>query len=159
MKAIARLSDGSISIIGSNVAPDTIHAPEGSVLVEFSPEDETTLTTAGRCRWVFDDVDHPEVGHLEGYEPNPPVPQVLTAYQARTAFRLTPYGNGTLFDAVATLIAGLDDSPKSILIKEAWDKATEYHRDSATIVTLAAALGLTSEQVDEVFREGDKWKA
>lgn len=71
-----------------------------------------------------------------------PVPEVITRYQAREALR-----RQSLLSTVTALVGG---SSEEIQLK--WSETTEWRRDNATLITLATALGLTSEQIDDLFR-------
>lgn len=75
--------------------------------------------------------------------PVPTVPQVVSRFQARAALHLAG-----LLDDVETLMAS-PDTP--ILAKLAWADAQEFKRNSPTVQTMAAAIGLTEAQIDELF--------
>lgn len=74
--------------------------------------------------------------------PAPPVPELVSAFQARAALLAA----GLLDDAEAAVLAvgGQTDI--------AWEYAVEFRRDSPTIATLGAQLGLTAAQIDDLFR-------
>lgn len=74
---------------------------------------------------------------------------VCSPRQARVAMRQTPYGNGTLLQAVEAAIYGSND-PALII---AWDFATEWRRDDPHISQIGAALGLSSDDIDKLFAE------
>jgi hypothetical protein len=76
---------------------------------------------------------------------DPPVyvPQVVSRFQAKAA--LLSEG---LLDQVEAIIA---DPATDAMTKLAWDEAVQFQRNSPTIATLAAALGLTDQQVDDLF--------
>ena len=71
----------------------------------------------------------------------PSVPFSVTPFQAKAAL----FAAG-LLPAVEAAIAA---APK--VAQLAWSDATEFTRDSPTIATMAAALGLTDAQVDALF--------
>lgn len=76
--------------------------------------------------------------------PSPaPVPRTVSRFQARAALHLS----GHLVAAEAAVAASTDP-----LVQMAWDEAIEFRRTSPTIVSLAAAIGLTDQQVDDLFR-------
>ena len=76
-------------------------------------------------------------------EPAPdPIPAVISPYQAHMAL----LDAGLLADAELAVAAF---GPAAII---AWDKATEWRRDSPTIAAIAEALDLTLGQVDDLFR-------
>ncbi|MGB3069286.1 MAG: hypothetical protein WBC18_12095, partial [Ottowia sp.] len=80
-------------------------------------------------------------------EPEPPsVPQVVTRRQARRALAL-----GGLLDLVQPAIEAIPDPTQRALAQIDWDDATDFRRDDATLLMLAAALGLTEEQLDDLF--------
>ena len=70
------------------------------------------------------------------------VPTVVSMAQARRA--LTDAGLITAIDAA---VANAD--PATVI---GWEHATELHRSSPTLLALASQLGLTSEQIDDLFR-------
>ncbi|MCB5411772.1 hypothetical protein [Pseudogemmobacter faecipullorum] len=80
---------------------------------------------------------------LPGQQVEPqPVPAVISPYQAHMAL----LDAGLLADAELAVAAF---GPAAVI---AWDKATEWRRDSPTIAAIAEALDLTSDQVDDLFR-------
>lgn len=76
--------------------------------------------------------------------PPAPVPPVVSRFQARAAL----LSAGTL-DAVQAAVDGSDDP----LVTLAWTEAVEFRRDSPTIAALAAGIGLTEAQIDDLFRQ------
>jgi len=75
-------------------------------------------------------------------EPDAPVPQVVSRFQARAALL-----QSDLLDAAEAAVA-----EGEAIIKLAWEDAQEFRRHSPTIAALAGELGLSSEQVDDLFR-------
>jgi hypothetical protein len=73
--------------------------------------------------------------------PPPPIPYSVTPFQAKAAL----FAAG-LLPAVEAAIAAA-----SPIAQLAWSDATAFTRDSPTINTLAAQIGLTSAQVDDLF--------
>lgn len=74
--------------------------------------------------------------------PPPPVPQQVPMWAVRTVLQ-----NDGLFDQAQALIAASTDNA----LKNVWEYGNFADRNSNAIVTLSAALGLTSEQVDQMF--------
>lgn len=72
----------------------------------------------------------------------PPVPQSVTRFQARGALLLAG-----LLDGVETAMAACSDE----MAKLAWQYAQEFRRDSPTIAVMAAAIGITDAQLDDLF--------
>ena len=67
---------------------------------------------------------------------------VASRFQAKAALM-----QAGLLDAAEAAIAASDT-----LTRLAWAEAVEYRRDSPAIASIAAALGLTDAQVDDLFR-------
>ncbi|WP_119157961.1 hypothetical protein [Caldimonas tepidiphila] len=76
-------------------------------------------------------------------EPPAPGPQVVSRFQARAALHLAG-----LLPQVEALMASPEADP---LARLAWSDAQEFRRNSPTVAALAAALGLTAQQLDELF--------
>lgn len=89
---------------------------------------------------------------VEQAEPSMPVvvPKVVTMRQARLA--LLASGKLSQVDAV---IDSLSEPHKSAARIE-WDYSSEVQRDKPFVVQIGAALGLTSEQLDQLFVEASK---
>lgn len=82
------------------------------------------------------------------FEPEPePVPSTVSPRQARLAL----LGIGLLSSVEQALasIPGVEGEAARI----DWEYATEVQRHSPLIAALAPALGLTDEQVDDLFRQ------
>ena len=76
----------------------------------------------------------------------PPVPQSVHPLQIRKALR----GAGLMASVKAILAQSSDE------VNEAWEYASVITRDNPMLLGAAQALGLTSEQVDTLFREAAK---
>jgi len=80
------------------------------------------------------------------FSPPPPpvaaVPSVVSRRQAKLALLAA----GKLADA-ETAIAGADTETQIN-----WNDAVEFRRDNALVATIGSALGLTSDQIDDLFR-------
>jgi hypothetical protein len=87
----------------------------------------------------------------ETFSPPPPtpqpVPETVTARQARLALL-----RAGLLDSVDAALAALPDPQERRAAQIEWEYATEIRRDSPLIAALAPLLGLTDEQVDDLFR-------
>lgn len=91
-----------------------------------------------------------QAGGISPYSP-PSAAEILASeratmrcsrFQARAALH-----NAGLLVAVEAAVAGADP-----FVQIAWQDATEFYRGSPTIAALQAAVGLTDEQVDNLFR-------
>lgn len=92
-----------------------------------------------------------ELGPVAEYVAPPPpapvVPQIVTMRQARLAL----LGAG-LLPMVDAAIAALPSPQKEAALIE-WDYSSEVHRNKPFVQTLAAALSLSTEQLDSLFTQ------
>lgn len=79
--------------------------------------------------------------------PPPPVPDRVTMRQARLAL----LGAG-LLDAVEPALASIPDPVQRQGAEITWEYSTEVQRNNALIGALASGLGLSSADVDNLFR-------
>ena len=85
----------------------------------------------------------------EGNTPEPyvapptPIPSTVTRFQA-----LAVLAAGGYLDTVRTYIATLDQDN---ITRLAWENAADWERTSPTLNALAAMLGLTDTEVDDLF--------
>jgi hypothetical protein len=82
-------------------------------------------------------------GTIEEPSVAPQIPQKVTAFQAKAALL-----QADLLEDVEALISHAD-TPR--IIKLAWAETLHFERNSPTVATIAAALRLTDEQVDDLF--------
>jgi hypothetical protein len=75
----------------------------------------------------------------------PPVPQVIPAWKGKAALR-----EAGLLDVVEAGVAAAGGR-----VQDAWAGASEWSRDSVFLSDLAGTLGLTTQQVDDMFRTAD----
>lgn len=78
------------------------------------------------------------------------VPKVVTMRQARLILN-----KENLLARIETAIATLDEPEKTNAQIE-WEYSSEVHRDRPFVNTLRIALGLTNEQIDELFIAASK---
>jgi hypothetical protein len=71
-----------------------------------------------------------------------PVPQVITPWQLRKALNQTG-----LRALVETAVSQADQNTR-----DGWEFATEFRRDDPMLNAMAAALGMTAEQLDGLFQ-------
>lgn len=77
------------------------------------------------------------------YVPPPPaIPQQVPMWAVRTVLQ-----NDGLFDQIDTIIAGSTDNG----LKNVWEYGNFADRNSTAINTIAYTLGLTEQQVDQMF--------
>ena len=75
-----------------------------------------------------------------------PVPEVVTPRQAKVALL-----QAGLLDDVEAAITALEDPAMRRLAEIEWEYAHEIRRDWPLLVQLAGVIGLSDEQVDELF--------
>jgi len=103
------------------------------------PESQEYHEMMDRIKQIKEQFPKPEWA-ITYEEPNP-VPFKVSALQARLAL-----ANIGLLDSVQSIISG---SPQNIQL--AWEYAIEFQRNSPTILALASELGLSEEQLDDLF--------
>jgi len=75
--------------------------------------------------------------------PPPPIPASVTRFQA-----LAVLAAGGYLPTIKTYIATLGEDD---ITRLAWENATDWERTSPTLNALAAMLGLTDTEVDDLF--------
>ena len=80
---------------------------------------------------------------------HPPVPLVIPAWKGKAALR-----EAGLLVAVEAAVAAAGGR-----VQDAWTGASEWSRESEFLLALSAGLGLTDEQIDEMFRGADAMRA
>ena len=86
----------------------------------------------------------PEGAIVEPYvPPPPPIPATVTRFQA-----LATLAAGGWLDTVHVYIDAL---PRNNVQRLAFENATDWERTSPTVNAIAAMLGLSDAQVDELF--------
>ena len=135
MRNWAQLDEDDI-VVNITVAPDDWVPPEGSRFAEYTPK--TGGIAFGKKHMGNKVFEWPP-----GYTPPKNVPEVVTKAQAK----------------IALLDAGLLDTVEAMMVdpstprphRIAWADAQEFRRTSPTLAAMAAALNLTSDQVDDLF--------
>jgi len=83
--------------------------------------------------------------YIDGW-PNTYVPESVTKYQASAAL----IEIGVNPESVDVLIAAMPDGQSKWLAKAAWNSGT-VRRDHPLVASLGPALGLTTQQIDNLF--------
>lgn len=78
--------------------------------------------------------------------PAPAIPQSVTRRQAKQALSISGF-----LDQVQPAIDAIADPLQRSLMQIEWDDSQEFLRDRPQLIQLATALGLTDEQIDELF--------
>jgi len=126
-------ADGTIDV-------EINHPDYGWIPFTASPDD-----TEPHGRQIFEDLKAEAAEYVEPEPPEPqpePVPQTISRFQARAALHQAGY-----LAQMQTAIESADP-----IVKMAWEDATEFRRNSPTVLAFAETLGLTDEQLDEMFR-------
>lgn len=145
MKIVSQLDShgyfvGPVEADPSPLEEGVFHIPGGAI--DMPPPDvpEGKVALWQGSGWAF--VNPP--GPVE--QENPPVagvPQAVSRFQARAALHLAG-----LLTAVE---AHMTDPGTDMLARLAWTDAQEFRRQSPTVLNMAVALGLTEQQLDDLF--------
>jgi len=97
-------------------------------------------------------------GWVQTATPPAPNPEwyIQPAWRIRAISKVTPYGDGTLMDAIDTIIVSLSGDPvQKAVAEESFYGGNILERDSTLLVNMAAGLGLVDDQLDELFLQAD----
>ena len=117
-------------------------------VADVEPVNKSTTTISGelRANWSgYAWIDMPYSSYEYVYRE--PVPEVITIRQARLALLAV-----NLLAAVDEAIATSSDE----VLKVEWEYASEVRRDWVNLITMATSLGMTEEQLDDLFIEAAK---
>ena len=119
-----------------------------------SPDAAVTFPGATEYQLVFDDAVVVRLGYtLSGATYIPTVPTVPVKVTMRQA-RLALLGAGLLATVNASVAAMPGATGDAARIE--WEFSSEVYRQKALVLTLGAALGLTSAQLDTLFIKAEK---
>ena len=76
-----------------------------------------------------------------------PVPEQVTRRQAKAALLLAG-----LLDSVQPAIDAIPDATQRALAQLEWDESLHFERSRPILIALATALGLDSDDLDDLFR-------
>jgi hypothetical protein len=97
----------------------------------------------------------PEPTIAPALEEPEPVPHSITAWQAKAGLALTPHPQaGTMLVAAEAALAAMPEGAEKIVVLSAWNNNANFERTSPTILSFGAALGMTSDDLDNLFRVG-----
>ena len=117
--------------------------------------DSITVTTRylgvidGLHTWEVRDESGEVIGMNQSADITPPVPESVSARQ----IRLWLIRQGISLAAVDATIDAIPDQLQRDSVRVEWDYAPYIERTHPMLVPLAAALGLTEQQVDQAFVE------
>lgn len=121
--------------------------------------DRIAKTYDGPWDWHDDSIVQGDYLRLEdavaqGYKPAPPAPPPVPVSVPKWAFLLVLRRMGKE-DALKTAIAAYNGADAA-RVRAKWEASEVIERDGSTVNALGAAIGLTPEQVDQVFRDAEK---
>ena len=93
---------------------------------------------------------NPEYVWAVTYE-TPPVPALT-----RRQFRLALVTNGYSLTDIEALINQIEDDMQRQIIQIEWQDATVFERNNSSLFVMAALMGLSSAQIDELWSQGLK---
>ena len=136
-------------------------APDGSTIdmdVHFLDLGKTVPFTASahddmeHGRELFERAKAGDFGPIALYiAPPDPVPQVVTRAQGKAALI-----SAGLWDAVLAYVNGIQDATERALAEVALHDTLEWRRDSPFLNAAATAIGLTKDDLDNLFRRAAK---
>lgn len=130
---------------------------DNNIVVEVSDIDDAEYEVLIKAHQLLIDVQDfpitPQVGWvLDGNKLVPPSPDQIPVPVSVTPrqIRLALLASGISLSTIDAAINSMPEPTKSIA-KVTWDYSTLVFRSNPLIVTMAPALGLTSEQIDQLF--------
>ncbi len=84
------------------------------------------------------------------------IPDTLSRFQMLSILKISKLDSGeSMYQVVDNFINKLsDDSPDNIIIKTAWDSASEFRRESLLVSAIQKHLNLSAAEIDELFKNG-----
>lgn len=126
----------SREISGDKIPPDAVEITDEYYAALLSGQSAGKVIAA-------DETGYPTLENAPALPPQ--VPAIVTMRQARLAL----HASG-LLAGVEAAIESLEDPPKTEARIE-WDFSSEVHRNKPFVEMLTAALGLTEQEVDDLF--------
>lgn len=116
-------------------------------------------TYVGPWEWSDESVPSGDYMTLEdateqGFQPEPPKPEPVPVSVPKWAFLLVLRSMGKE-DALKAAIAAYNGADAA-RVRAKWEASEAIERDGSTVNSLGAAVGLTPDQVDQVFRDALK---
>jgi hypothetical protein len=84
------------------------------------------------------------------------IPRSISSWKAKAVLSATAHGSGTLYSAVEEAITAMPDGLEKTTLQAAWQFNADLARNSNAVTQLSSILGLTKEQVDELFIQASK---
>jgi len=77
----------------------------------------------------------------------------VPAWRVRAIADVTPYGGGLLIDAITAAINSIVDPLEKAIAQEVFFGGNTLQRTSALLVTMSTGLGLSDNQLDDLFQQ------
>lgn len=108
---------------------------KGWVETPQPPYDPTTQTCTWQdCQWVINQIVIP-------------IPQIIPNWSLRAQLQIIG-----LFDNVQTMIDNLTGTEKIVAVQQ-WEYGNQVERNHPLVIQIGTELGLTSEQIDQIFTD------
>lgn len=126
--------------------------------IPWAPGDWSTCQPEGQpdqiCSWDAGKLGpQPSAGALAATPVSPPVPAQITAVQLQRQLNAmascAPDGKTNCYAAAASAIS----ASGNVDLQIQWAKATVFLRGDPNVAAIGAAIGLTSAQIDQTFRD------
>lgn len=158
-KAIHRIIDtelqphadvtGKIEITDEQVAEIEAIRAENKIPLWYDNRVTTRQVESNGFRFRWDE----EAGDFEKTVIVPPVPFSISAWQAKAGLAMTPHPQaGTMLAAAEAALAAMPDGAEKIVVLSAWNNNANFERTSPTILSFGTVLGMTSDDLDNLFR-------
>jgi len=165
MKTLARITpEGFVFKVpgGETVTPH----PEGTFPADafnpsFDPETLTLTYHTPPSKEGGDPVEHQRTftsAEIESAKTPPPAPLPVPESLSRKDFRLAAASVGITKDVILTQLNGIEDEQVKDLAIIEYEESLRFTRQWPLLEALAGQLGLSSEQIDDLFRLGKSFK-
>lgn len=121
--------------------------------IEYRPESMSENSVLIGPEYIIDHENHCVIGTFKtSPEPviTPVVPQTITARQIRMWLVLHGYS----LKQVEEAIQAIEDLKQRELVSIEWEFAPYVERNHPMVISIASALGMTEEDIDQAFIEG-----
>lgn len=152
LKLYTKSLNGLPATLTRNAAPPA--TPSGYKYVEDT--DKPDEDPAEGFVWTRE-LTADEYGWAQTEAPPAPEPDWYEqpAWRIRAIADVTPHGGGMLIDSITAAIEAIVDPAEKAVAKQVFFGGNTLRRDSALLVSMAAGLGLTEEELDTLFQQAD----